>query len=1281
MKRTTPSTLLFWSFLLLFTSSLRAQTTDARIAPTQTPLEEVDLLVLPRQDNEALLQEELKNRQPGIPPKFAMSFPFDISPFKDGTWEDLPNGQSVWRFRILSPNAHSLNLGFGQFFLPKGSQLILYSPDQRKILGPFTPADNESHQELWTPILEGDEMVVELRIPKTAKEQLQLKINTINHDFLGFSTFLSGSCNLDVICGAADGWGIVDAYRDIIQSVGVYSTGGSTFCTGFLVNTTRQDCSPFFMTADHCGIRANNAASMVVYWNFQNSTCRTPNSQSSGISGNGTLNDFNTGAVLRARSSNSDFTLLELDDPVSETANAFFAGWDASDKLPSDTVIAIHHPSTDEKRISFSYEQVFKGNENGQALANGNYLVVPQWSVGTTEGGSSGCPFFDKHKRVIGQLFGGLASCNNSQFDAFGWFAKSWEGGGSTISRLKDWLDPDDTGLKVLDGRTQNACNFTLVTEENNFELCATNSLRFGLSPSANFADSVQLSASDLPTGVTASFSVNPVAPGSQSFITLNNLNQFGEGAFSFSINGTDGTETGQRLIQVSLSEALPTQATLTAPLDQAINQSSVPGFSWTAIDNATAYEWQLSLDPAFAQLAASVSDLTAPQHSGQSLATETSYYWRVRGLNSCGEGEWSEVFSFTTSGVYCLSHNATDVPVAITASNPNTVRSKLAVAQIGQIASVVIHMNIKHSYISDLSANLISPSGTAISLFVYPGENTSPQGCANDDLVLTFSDGATSSNNLLTNLCGNNSPAISGQFKPRQAFSAFSGEEANGIWTLEVVDGYDEDGGQITDWSLDICTTFPQSASLIPSINVISICPDETFNLDLIVGAGFSGNSLQLSNGTLPAGASITFEQNPVSQASSVAVSGSGFGEPGQYAVDFSISDGNITANTMIMLEVNSLPNMITPVKPVDQAALVGIAPTLYWSTNPVADSYKLILSTASDLSNPIFNLNTTNTSINVGELNTEQTYYWQVAASNECGSTLGSIWSFTTIPDVSFVANPNQLSACPTDEPGFSLLVDPDFLGPVKLSYAIAPSSNLTLSSEADLNALTPGQAVSVQVKDLTGELQGDYVIQLTLSDGTLSYSSNLKLRLDLFPQTPILVLPLDGTVSANPPSLLGWSEVAGIDNYLVEIATDAAFENIIESAELNTLSYQPGAIAQGGTYFWRVSASNVCGDATAAAFQFTYTPNAIDEVEGATLAIFPNPTTDELSIQLSRPIASSLQLELHSINGQRLLQLPWPSGQALHQLHLAQLPAGVYILSIRSQQEQIIKRIIKQ
>ena len=90
------------------------------------------------------------------------------------------------------------------------------------------------------------------------------------------------------------------------------------------------------------------------------------------------------------------------------------------------------------KKISFDYNN---------ASNAGNYWDVNQWEDGTTEPGSSGSPLFDGNtQRIIGQLYGGTASCTSITYDTYGKVSTSWSLG------LSDYLDPDNTGTNFIDG-------------------------------------------------------------------------------------------------------------------------------------------------------------------------------------------------------------------------------------------------------------------------------------------------------------------------------------------------------------------------------------------------------------------------------------------------------------------------------------------------------------------------------------------------------------------------------------------------------------------------------------------------------------------------------------------------------------------------------------------------------------------------------------------------------------------------------------------------------------
>lgn len=386
-------------------------------------------------DVENIHQQEIENQKKGIAPRFAIPKEVSIRP---ESW--VKDGDNMkWSYEVKAPNSVSLNFGFKRFHLPEGAKLDIYSSDRTEFIRSFTSLDNNVHNELWSPVIMSDRVLIELTVPADQVSDVDLELSQIG---LGFRTFAqttlkSGSCNIDVACSDSQGW------EDEVNSVGVISTGGSTFCSGFMVNNTRNDRTPFFMTANHCRVNAGNAASLVVYWNYQTSSCKGPR--------DGKLNQFQTGSVHLASYSRSDMTLVKLLSRPKSEWNVRYAGWDATGEIGSPAV-AIHHPNTDEKSISFENDPTVLSSYGGSSSpGDSTHVRVIDWDKGTTEPGSSGSPLFDQNHRVIGQLHGGGAACGNDLSDYYGRFHTSWNGNGTPTTSLKVHLDPDSTGRLTTD--------------------------------------------------------------------------------------------------------------------------------------------------------------------------------------------------------------------------------------------------------------------------------------------------------------------------------------------------------------------------------------------------------------------------------------------------------------------------------------------------------------------------------------------------------------------------------------------------------------------------------------------------------------------------------------------------------------------------------------------------------------------------------------------------------------------------------------------------------------
>lgn len=400
-------------------------------------------LSLPKVDLYQELLADEKRASLGRVAHYAAVLEVDADPWRFGSWEALDSDRARWQLRIHSPGALSLSLAFTDFELPQGAMLNIASRNGEVLAGPFTAADNEEHHQLWTPPLTTDEILVSVELPLKTLDDLRLHLTRVHHGYAGFgrpSREKSGPCQRDLVCADNGAW------NQLGRAVGLISVQGVRYCTGFLINNTAQDRKPLFITAGHCGIDKNTAASVVVMWEHALEEC------DASAEAPMPSRSFQTGAILRASHRASDLVLIELDDAPNSESGAYFAGWDRSFDEPRKA-LTIHHPNTDRRRIAVTESRVQSTEHLGvQSVDRGDHFRVRSWDSGTTEGGSSGAPLFNEDLRVVGALHGGHAACGNRQSDWFGRLSAAWDAGNTPARRFGDWLDPEGTGAVVLDG-------------------------------------------------------------------------------------------------------------------------------------------------------------------------------------------------------------------------------------------------------------------------------------------------------------------------------------------------------------------------------------------------------------------------------------------------------------------------------------------------------------------------------------------------------------------------------------------------------------------------------------------------------------------------------------------------------------------------------------------------------------------------------------------------------------------------------------------------------------
>ncbi len=245
-----------------------------------------------------------------------------------------------------------------------------------------------------------------------------------------------------------------------------------------------------------------------------------------------------------------------------------------------------------------------------------------------------------------------------------------------------------------------------------------------------------------------------------------------------------------------------------------------------------------------------------------------TNWSWSFQGGSPATSSVQNPTVSYSTPGVYDVTLTVTNVngvdtktragyititqgagcpvcessvnttPVAINDGPPATYTSTMNINTTGTINDVNIPNIVgTHTWVSDLSFSIEHPDGTIVNLIGNDCGDT-------DDFNIGFDDQSSNTNPPC--------PYVDGQvYVPVSPLSAFNGKPANGTWTLRIVDGADQDGGQLTSWELEVCANPPADPDCVQNHDLPGTIASDTYKAsDWIV-----------SNGKVAANANVFFE------------------------------------------------------------------------------------------------------------------------------------------------------------------------------------------------------------------------------------------------------------------------------------------------------------------------------------------------------------------------------------------------------------------------------------
>jgi subtilisin-like proprotein convertase family protein len=287
----------------------------------------------------------------------------------------------------------------------------------------------------------------------------------------------------------------------------------------------------------------------------------------------------------------------------------------------------------------------------------------------------------------------------------------------------------------------------------------------------AGVAQTVSLSVSGLPAGVTGSFSPASVTAGGSSTLTLTAAATTGAGTTNFTITGTgtSATHNASASVTVTNNNQAPT-ISITSPTAGSTVSGTITVAASAADADGTVASVRFDLPDG-----TSVTDTTSPfstTFDTTRVADGGGYVIRATATDNQGASTTTTVTFAVANGTGgCINgtFTATGLPLSIPDNNATGITSNLPVTGNGTVASLSLSLHITHTFRGDLVVTLISPGGT--------------------QFVVSNRAGGSADNIIITN----------------QAITTFNGQPAAGNWQLKVQDLAAQDVGTLDSWSLTI--------------------------------------------------------------------------------------------------------------------------------------------------------------------------------------------------------------------------------------------------------------------------------------------------------------------------------------------------------------------------------------------------------------------------------------------------------------------------------------------
>ncbi|MBN1447600.1 MAG: hypothetical protein JXA28_06685 [Bacteroidetes bacterium] len=316
--------------------------------------------------------------------------------------------------------------------------------------------------------------------------------------------------------------------------------------------------------------------------------------------------------------------------------------------------------------------------------------------------------------------------------------------------------------------------------------------------------------------------------------------------------------------------------------------------------------------------------------------------------------------------------------------------------------------------------------------------------------------------------------------------------------------------------------------------------------------------------------------------------------------------------------------PSFFTILEPVPEAPLL-LSPLdktrniprrilLEWSPTQYSSQYTLQYSTSSDFRYDVTEIDSVSgTNILIGELRSNQEYFWRVAAGNARGkSDWSAVWSFQTImdiPDAPLLTSPPSLSSVPErnialrwesmkDVTHFTVQVDEDS------TFDTPVIEQRTVYSAHTVPHLAHG-------RNFFWRVCATNPVGTSPWSDTWSFLTEQEML-----SAPGLISPENDARDLPDTILLRWSKVADAGAYRIQLASDPEFGLNTIDTTAGTTEHVVTGLMRNSRYFWRVRAT--AGDAEGP-WSVTWNFETLAQVPAVPLLESPGNSAREQDLEL--------------------------------------------------------------